>query len=321
MKVFISWSGENSHKIASALHDWLPYIIQAIRPFMSSEGIFKGERWSEVLTKELEDTQFGIICVTPSNIKAPWLNFEAGALSKSVDRSFLFPFLSQINPHELEGPLALFQSTIFSKEDIFNLITSINERLEPAIRLDLALLRYTFETWWPQLERALRQATQMHESTTGYDWLYKPSDVSPLQLSANCKSIWVVVPLMRQALQTTCGREVVEKNIDRGIKYRFIFPRSAPGEIHAARESLWRSFEERSAAKEIYEIDLDEFKKLAVTHFLILNPKLNNNQYPLRVLLELPVVGHHHWIEVDEEAAYEFVERFDKMCAESGREL
>ena len=113
MKVFISWSGETSHKVAIALHDWLPYIIQAVKPFMSSGDIFKGERWSDVLAKELEDTQFGIICVTPSNIKAPWLNFEAGALSKSVDRSFLFPFLSQINPHELEGPLALFQITIF----------------------------------------------------------------------------------------------------------------------------------------------------------------------------------------------------------------
>jgi hypothetical protein len=46
---------------------------------------------------------------------------------------------------------------------------------------------------------------------------------------------------------------MVERNIDRGVKYRFIFSCSAPGEKHAARDSLWRSFEERSAEKEIYE--------------------------------------------------------------------
>jgi TIR domain len=259
MKVFISWSGENSHKVATALHDWLPYIIQAVKPFISSGDILKGERWTDVLANELEDTRFGIICLTSSNIESPWLHFEAGALSKSIDRSSLSPFLFQVKPSDVEGPLAMFQSTVFEKEDIFNLLTSINQRLEPPRRLDITLLRHTFETWWPQLEWALRQATQKHESATGYDWLYHPSDILPLQLSTNCKSIWVVVPLMRHALQTTCEREVVERNIDRGIKYRFIFARSGPGETHAARDSLWRSFEERSAEKEIFEICPDEY--------------------------------------------------------------
>jgi hypothetical protein len=46
-----------------------------------------------------------------------------------------------------------------------------------------------------------------------------------------------------------------------------------------------------------------------------LNPKVDDEENPLRVFLELPVVGHPHWIEVDKEAAYEFVERFDMICA------
>ena len=188
MKVFISWSGENSHKVACALRDWLPYMIQAIKPFVSTGDTCKGERWSDVLAKHLEDTQFGIICLTPSNVKASWLNFEAGALSKSIGQSSLSPLLFHIKPDELKGPLALFQSTTFSKEDIFNLLTTINNKLNPAARLDLALLRHTFEMWWPHLERALLQATQKHESATGYDWLYKPSDISLLQLRARFES-------------------------------------------------------------------------------------------------------------------------------------
>jgi TIR domain len=319
MKVFISWSGEKSHKVATVLRDLLPYIIQVIKPFMSSGDILKGERWGDVLAKELEDTKFGIICLTPSNIKAPWLSFEAGALSKSLDRSFVSPFLFQVGPDEIEGPLAQFETTIFAKEDIFNLLTSINNRLESDIRLELAVLRRTFENWWPQLERALLdiQRTYEHESTTGYDWLYGSRDLSEIQLNTNCKSIWVVIPMMRHALQTTCVREVVESNIQRGIKYRFILPLS--DEPHAAREVLWRIFSERAGEKQIYEVPQHEFTQSAVTQFILLNPKVEDEQHPLRVFLELPVIGqHNYWIEVEKEAAYTFVERFDTIAAKTG---
>lgn len=280
MKVFISWSGDKSHKVVTVLHDWLPYIIQVVKPFMSSGDILKGERWGDVLAKELEDTQFGIICLTPSNIRAPWLSFEAGALSKSIDRSLLSPFLFQVKPDEIEGPLAQFQTTTFTKEDVFNLLTSINNRLGSDIRLELALLRRTFETWWPQLEEALTelQSTHEHESTTGYDWLYRPSDLSAIQLNTPCKSIWVVIPVMRHALLTTCVREVVVSNIKHGIKYRFILPLSDTEERHEAREALWRIFSQGSGEREIYELPQQEFTKLAVTQFLMLNPKVEDEQ-------------------------------------------
>jgi hypothetical protein len=316
MKVFISWSGEKSHQVATALHDWLPYIIQTLKPFVSSEDILKGGRWGDVLAKELEGTQFGIICLTPSNIKAPWLNFEAGALSKSVDRSFLSPVLFQVRPDEVEGPLAQFQTTPCEKEDIFNLLISINDKLAPDIRLELVLLRHTFEAWWPQLENVLLniQGIREHENVTGYPWLYRASDLSPIQLNTKCKSIWVVIPLMRHALHTTCLIEVVKMNIQRRIKYRFILPRVTPNEKHEAREALWRVFSECSGEMAIDEIEQEEFRKIAVTHFLMLNPNVEDEGNPLRVFLELPVMWQTgYWIEVDKEVAYTFVNRFDAI--------
>lgn len=45
MKVFIVWSGTRSFEIAKALNDWLPRVIQAVKPFFSHE-IEKGAKWA-----------------------------------------------------------------------------------------------------------------------------------------------------------------------------------------------------------------------------------------------------------------------------------
>ena len=76
-----------------ALHKWLPSVIQALKPYISSD-IDKGARWSPDISEELENSSFGILCVTKESKDAPWLNFEAGALSKFVKRSRVAPFLS-----------------------------------------------------------------------------------------------------------------------------------------------------------------------------------------------------------------------------------
>ena len=84
MKVFLSWSGDVSQQVAIALHKWLPYVLQRVKPFLSSSDISAGENWVDLLAEELQNTNYGIICVTPYNIRKPWINFEAGALSGRV---------------------------------------------------------------------------------------------------------------------------------------------------------------------------------------------------------------------------------------------
>ena len=106
MKVFLSWSGDLSHSIACELREWLPCVLQYVRPYVSSQDIDKGARWSTDIAKELHESSYGILCITRENIEALWINSEAGALSKTLDKSYVSPILFDIKRSEVQGALA-----------------------------------------------------------------------------------------------------------------------------------------------------------------------------------------------------------------------
>lgn len=163
MKVFLSWSGEKSHKVALTLRDWLPSVIQSIIPYVSSEDIDKGARWSSDIAQELENSTFGILCVTKENLDAAWLNFEAGALSKTMEKSFVCPFLFDIKRSEVKGPVLQFQSTIFDKEDIRKLVQALNTA-SALNGLAEDKLNKAFDVWYPELEKKLNELASLESS-------------------------------------------------------------------------------------------------------------------------------------------------------------
>ncbi len=149
MDIFISWSGDRSRECADALKQWLPRVIQSVRPWISTHDLAKGTRWESVLAKELGQHIYGIICVTPENRESPWLNYEAGALSKT-DASRTFTLLIGLTYAEVEQPLAQFNHTLATKADVLSLVRSINESGES--RLTDELLQHAFETNWAFME-------------------------------------------------------------------------------------------------------------------------------------------------------------------------
>jgi hypothetical protein len=162
MKVFISWSGERSKKVAEALREWLPNVIQALDPWMSSEDIEKGARWYVDIVSELESSYYGIICLTSDNIKSLWIHFEAGALSKSMEKSRVCPYLFHIDPSYIKGPLVLFQAAKSTKEDTKKLLHSINQALAENA-LSTEKLDKTFERWWPDLNVKFEEILKMKD--------------------------------------------------------------------------------------------------------------------------------------------------------------
>jgi hypothetical protein len=67
MDVFISWSGPQSKQVAEALHHYLPLMINAIQPWLSSADIDAGARWASDVAGKLQQSKVGIICEGASN--------------------------------------------------------------------------------------------------------------------------------------------------------------------------------------------------------------------------------------------------------------
>lgn len=151
MKVFISWSGERSHALAQALHDWIPLVLHNIEPWLSEANIAAGERWADAVAKELSDSNFGIICVTRENVGSPWVLFEAGALAKSMQGSKLIPLLLDLEHRDITGPLAQFQAKKTDKVGLHEVINSINLTTNHAV--PEARAKQLFEALWPEFEK------------------------------------------------------------------------------------------------------------------------------------------------------------------------
>jgi len=154
MQIFASWSGERSKTAAMGLKSLLEDVFpEAIRVFIS-EHINPGELWAQRLGTELEKCEFGILCLTVENFQAPWLLFEAGAISKKFGASRVVPYLiDELPPASNTSPLAQFQHIRADREGTYRLVESINDFRETPKPADK--LRRSFERWWPDLEQTL----------------------------------------------------------------------------------------------------------------------------------------------------------------------
>lgn len=166
MKVFLSWSGEPSKSLAECFRRWLPAVLQAVRPYFSPDDITKGARWSPEIAKELEECKVGVIFLTSQNLAAPWIMFEAGALSKSLGKSNVCPLLFRLEASDIQGPLIQFQAAKFDKEEVKRVVNMMNSLLnEAALATDV--LDGVFEMWWPQLnEQVERVLTGQRQTRT-----------------------------------------------------------------------------------------------------------------------------------------------------------
>lgn len=146
------------------LSDWICCVIQAARPWISTRDLDRGSLWFGEINDQLKDTTVGVICLTQENKNRPWILFEAGALAKGLSTARVCTFLIDLDPKDIEDPLAQFNHTFPSKESVFGLVRTLNGTLGSAA-LDSRILEQVFETYWPQFEDRFKQIMATTEST------------------------------------------------------------------------------------------------------------------------------------------------------------
>lgn len=256
MKLFISWSGENSRKIAKELYEWFPMVLQSIEPYMSNEDIDKGNRWSTDLANELEESTAGIVILTPDNLASPWLHFEAGALSKIIDRTILAPVIFGLKPSEINHPLSLFQVTQFTSSDFLKLLKSINSvSPEP---LPENRLEKTHEALWGKLSEKIEPLVGDLKNTNPVE--YQNTD------SNKNDALEKILTISRRiaahydnnlASNTDLIKPIIETYLE-------IERSSRPSPLIVLTEMLirtWRDVQRASLVDDLENIDLPRYKK------------------------------------------------------------
>ena len=147
MKVFISWSGELSRQVAELIGPWIEDILQDVKAWISTEDIDKGSIWFGDISSELSNIGIGIICLTKENLSAPWILFEAGALSKGLSKNRVCTLLINLSHEDLTQPLSQFNGTLPNKQDMLKLLKTINSQFGEKALPDDRLIK-TFYRWW-----------------------------------------------------------------------------------------------------------------------------------------------------------------------------
>jgi hypothetical protein len=155
MKVFISWSKEGSKECAEILRDWIKCTLQASEPWISSKDLDKGSLWFTEINDQFKDTKVGIVCLTKENKNNPWILFEAGALAKGLSTNRVCTFLLDLEPTDLQNPLAQFNHTLPNEEGMKSLLITINSELAEK-KLDDRILDQVFQTYWPIFEKKFK---------------------------------------------------------------------------------------------------------------------------------------------------------------------
>ncbi|HEU0142916.1 MAG TPA: toll/interleukin-1 receptor domain-containing protein [Bryobacteraceae bacterium] len=154
VKIFISWSGEQSRTFAEELKPWLEQVLPGTDVWLSSEDIDKGTIWFTEIIGELERCNCGVICITRENHLAPWIHFEAGGMVKGLGKSRVATILLDIDYPELQQPLNQFNGLRINSQSAFHLVKSFNKLSDRPIK-DRVLER-TFEKFWPDLDNAYK---------------------------------------------------------------------------------------------------------------------------------------------------------------------
>ncbi len=157
VKLFISWSGKISYEIANKFKEWLNDIFPDIEIFVSNDDLRYGRSWEDGLRKELNKTNYGIICLTKTNLNSNWILFESGGILKGKPKSIIWTLLYNVDEQDIKRPLGMFQHCKINKKGILKLIKEINQEVGEN-NFDEKKLEYEiFDKRWPYIQKEINK--------------------------------------------------------------------------------------------------------------------------------------------------------------------
>lgn len=129
IKIFLSWSKSQSKDYALIFNKELRILFPApaFEIFMSDQDISMGSFGINTIMNNLSSSEFGIVFITEENQGEPWLNFEAGALSKGITENRVIPIgFNGIQIGFLNTPLKNFQGFTFEEKKFKDAMKQIN---------------------------------------------------------------------------------------------------------------------------------------------------------------------------------------------------
>lgn len=185
-KIFISWSGKNSKKIAVALKEILEKKIFAstdLKCFVSTVDIASGDDWWNKISKELKKCKQGILCITKENVKAPWIFFEAGAMvARDVPT---IPLLFNCSIGALEGsPIKGKQCVDFYDQSQFlKMVYDINSKMG-LLALEKTQLDSIAREAYEEIKKVLNPTLKQLKQTRLFNEKYiYPNHVTTVQVN------------------------------------------------------------------------------------------------------------------------------------------
>jgi hypothetical protein len=149
--IFIGWSGSRSNSVAQGLRHWLRCLSLDVEPWVSTLDLKPGAQWWGELEAELQRSNAGILCITPDNKDSTWLNFEAGALARSVRSRLVIPYAIDMEASAILQPIGFFQGVTATYDESFRMISELFGSMNAEYDQDSNI----FEVFWPLFKRVL----------------------------------------------------------------------------------------------------------------------------------------------------------------------
>lgn len=263
MKIFLSFSGARSRRMAEALHEWLPRVLPGAEPFLSDRDTEAGTLWGDSIRQAFQESKAGVICLTRENRERPWLHFEAGALTEHLgDRKVVCPYLLGLEPKEIVAtPLNLFQAKRADQAGTRDLVLSLGHSLLEGSggREREEELERSFETTWPFLRERLDEAAALDPHSPGLSPAQAAElavgEVELLSLEGFVQaerslekgdSVLLFSNNLRYDLRAFV--EVIAENLTKGVGYRYLVS-AADAAARRNWELLVRKLEERDVPR------------------------------------------------------------------------